>query len=83
MPTHKSAAKRIKTAERDRQKNRKVKSTLRGAIKSFNAKKAGEEKAAEFKELTSVLDRAASKGVIHKNKAARTKSRLSKHLKAK
>jgi small subunit ribosomal protein S20 len=83
LPTHKSAAKRIKTAERDRQKNRKVKSTLRGAIKSFISKKSSDEKTAEFKGLTSILDKAAGKGVIHKNKAARTKSRLSKQLKSK
>ena len=83
MPTHKSAAKRMKTAERDRQKNRKVKSTLRGAIKNFTAKKSGDEKTADFKGLSSILDRAARKGVIHKNKAARAKSRLSKQLKSK
>jgi len=83
LPTHKSAAKRMKTAERDRQKNRKVKSTLRGAIKNFTAKKSGDEKTADFKELSSILDTAARKRVIHKNKAARTKSRLSKQLKSK
>ncbi len=83
MPTHKSAAKRMKTAERDRQKNRRVKTTLRTAIKEFKAKKNSAEKVGEFKQLTSMVDVAARKGVIHKNKAARTKSRLAKQLKAK
>ena len=83
MPTHKSAAKRMKTAERDRQKNRKVKATLRGAIKDFKTGKKTEEKAANYKNLVSLLDSAARKKVIHKNKAARTKSRLAKQLKAK
>ncbi|OGC93781.1 MAG: 30S ribosomal protein S20 [candidate division Zixibacteria bacterium RBG_16_53_22] len=83
MPTHKSAAKRMKTAERDRQKNKRVKSNLRAAIRDYKAIKSGQEKAAEFKELTSVIDSAAKKGVIHKNKAARTKSRLSRLIKTK
>jgi len=73
----------MKTAERDRQKNKRVKSGLRAAIRDFKAGKAGEKKAAEFKELTSIVDGAAKKGVIHKNKAARIKSRLSKIIKAK
>jgi small subunit ribosomal protein S20 len=83
LPTHKSAAKRMKTAERDRLKNRKTKSVLRGAIKDYKALKNSEEKAAELKKLTKVLDVAARKRVIHKNKAARTKSRLAKQLKTK
>ena len=83
MPTHKSAAKRMKTAERDRQKNKRVKSNLRAAIRDYKAGKAGQEKIAEFRELTSIIDGAAKKGVIHKNKAARTKSRLSKLVKPK
>ena len=83
MPTHKSAAKRMKTAERDRQKNKKVKSSLRATIRDFKAGKPGDAKAAEFKGVSSVIDTAAKKGVIHKNKAARTKSRLAKLLKNK
>ncbi len=83
MPTHKSAAKRMKTAERDRQKNRRVRTGLRSAIKEFRDMKPGEKKQADYKELSRLVDVAARKGVIHKNKAARTKSRLSKQLKAK
>jgi small subunit ribosomal protein S20 len=73
----------MKTAERDRQKNKRVKSHLRATIRDFKDGKAGEGKAAEFKGLTSVVDGAAKKGVIHKNKAARIKSRLSKLVKTK
>jgi small subunit ribosomal protein S20 len=73
----------MKTAERDRQKNRRVKTTLRSAIKEYRAKKTGEENLPEYKEISRLVDVAASKGVIHKNKAARTKSRLAKLLKAK
>jgi small subunit ribosomal protein S20 len=81
LPTHKSAAKRMKTAERDRRKNRVLKTRLRAAVKTFKSRKGSEKKEDEFKEVVSLLDRAAGKGVIHKNKAARDKSRLSKHLK--
>ena len=83
MPTHKSAAKRMKTAERDRQRNRRVKTGLRSAVKDFKATKAGEKKNADYKEISRLVDIAARKGVIHKNKAGRTKSRLAKQLKAK
>jgi small subunit ribosomal protein S20 len=83
LPTHKSAAKRMKTAERDRQKNKKVKTNLRTAIRDFRSRKPGDEKVSEFKGLTSMIDSAARKGVIHKNKAARVKSRLSKLAKVK
>ncbi|HBC46999.1 MAG TPA: 30S ribosomal protein S20 [candidate division Zixibacteria bacterium] len=82
MPTHKSAAKRMKTAERDRLKNRKTKATLRNVVKDFKAGKA-EDKAAMLKEVASVADTAARKHVIHKKKAARIKSRLAKSLKTK
>jgi small subunit ribosomal protein S20 len=83
LPTHKSAAKRMKTAERQRQRNRKAKSSLRGAIKDFRAKKKPEDKAAGMRELVSIIDISVRKGVIHKNKAARTKSRIAKSLKSK
>lgn len=83
MPTHKSAAKRMKTAERDRLKNRTAKTTLRSAVKEFKSKKSADEKQAGIKQLAKALDKAVHKGVIHKNKAARTKSRMAKALKAK
>jgi small subunit ribosomal protein S20 len=73
----------MKTAERDRQRNRKVKTTLRTAVKEFKAKKNSEDKTSEFREISRLVDVATRKGVIHKNKAARTKSRLAKQLKAK
>jgi len=73
----------MKTAERDRLKNRKIKTGLRSTIKDFKALKGTDEKAAGYKALVSILDTAARKKVIHRNKAARTKSRLAKQLKAK
>lgn len=81
MPTHKSAEKRIKTAEKARQRNRRVKALVRGAIKEFDAEKSADKKSELLKNVSSVLDKAAGKKVIHKNKAARAKSRLSKQIK--
>jgi small subunit ribosomal protein S20 len=72
----------MRTAERDRLKNRTTKSDLRRAIKDFKAGK-GEEKAAALKAVASMADTAARKHVIHKSKAARIKSRLAKSLKTK
>ena len=81
MPQHKSAAKRMKTSEIARQRNRRVKTTVRSSLKSFMADK--EKSPDKLKAITKVLDKAASKRVIHKNKAARLKSRLARLTKPK
>jgi small subunit ribosomal protein S20 len=72
----------MKTAERDRLRNRKTRTNLRGAIKDFKTGKP-DDKAAALKAVSSMADAAARKHVIHKNKAARIKSRLAKSLKVK
>jgi small subunit ribosomal protein S20 len=75
----KSQQKRILTNERRRLRNQSVKSSLRTAVRGFReAIDAGEkEKAAELLDATNrKLDKAASKGVIHKNQAANKKSAL-------
>jgi small subunit ribosomal protein S20 len=75
----KSKVKRIHTNELARLRNQSVKSALRTAVRSFReAAEAGEkDKAAELLASTSrKLDKAASKGVIHKNQAANKKSAL-------
>ena len=52
--------------------------------KVLNAVKTGDKPAAEaaYKEVVSVIDKTANKGLIHKNKAARHKSRLGQHVRA-
>jgi small subunit ribosomal protein S20 len=75
----KSQEKRIRTNERARLRNQSVKSALRTAVRGFReAIEAGEkEKATELLVSTNrKLDKAASKGVIHKNQAANKKSAL-------
>ncbi|OFJ51940.1 30S ribosomal protein S20 [Mycolicibacterium grossiae] len=79
MANIKSQKKRNLTNERRRQRNQSVKSSLRTAVRGFReAIDAGEkEKAGELLAATSrKLDKAASKGVIHKNQAANKKSAL-------
>ncbi len=79
MANIKSQEKRNRTNERNRLRNKSVKSSLRTAIRGFReAAQAGEkDKAATLLVATSrKLDKAASKGVIHKNQAANKKSAL-------
>lgn len=83
MANIKSAVKRIKVNEKKRAINKSVKSSLATEIKKFrSAVDDGELKHAEelLKEVFSAIDSAAGDNVIHKNKAAREKARLSKIL---
>ena len=83
MANIKSQEKRNRTNERRRLRNKSVKSSVRTAIRHFReAAEAGDkEKAAELLVSTSrKLDKAASKGVIHKNQAANKKSALAHAL---
>lgn len=80
MPQHKSAVKRIKQDAKRRERNRYHRSRMRSMIKDLR-ETTDEEKAAEqLPTVKSYLDRLASKGIIHKNKAANYKSDLEKHV---
>ena len=79
MANIKSAVKRAKQAEVNRQRNRSVKSSvLTSRKKVLDAIASGnkEEAAKLFRAYTSTLDKAAKKGVIAKNNASRKKSRV-------
>jgi len=79
-----SAKKRARQAEGRRQHNASLRSELRPAVKDTRkAIAAGDKKAATavFQRATSVIDSIADKNIIHKNKAARHKSRLAAALK--
>lgn len=80
MAHHKSAIKRIKTNERDRQNNSSSRSRMRTLIKNVLGAKDSEQGQKAFVLVTSVLDKMARKGIIHANKAANQKSRLARHL---
>lgn len=83
MPNIKSAIKRVKTNEKKRAQNASQKSALRTAIKTFE-KFVEQNDVEAAKQALNIankkLDKAAAKGIIHKNTAARQKSRLAKKL---
>lgn len=73
------AKKRVRQAERSRLRNVGQRSTMRTVIKQVQNAITGNDKAgatSKLKDALSALDKACSKGLIHKNKAARDKSRL-------
>ncbi|MED3661506.1 30S ribosomal protein S20 [Ureibacillus sp. FSL K6-8385] len=82
MPNIKSAIKRVKTSQKANAANSSAKSAMRTAVKKAEQAIANKsENAQELVVLASkALDKAASKGIIHKNTAARKKSRLAKKL---
>jgi small subunit ribosomal protein S20 len=75
MPQHKSAKKRLKTSLKCQNRNRAAKSALRRALKQYK-ELPSEKRAESYAEIQSVLDKAAGKRFISKNRAARLKSRL-------
>lgn len=81
MANIKSQIKRIKTNEKARLRNKAVKSGLKTHIRAFRAAAATGDKDAAAEALRAAsrrLDKAVSKGVIHKNQAANRKSALAK-----
>lgn len=73
MPIIKSAKKRVRVAKKATVRNVKTKRNLKAALKSFLSKST----AASHGKAQSTLDKAAKKGVMHKNKVARKKRQLS------
>ncbi len=79
MANTRSAIKRIRSSERRRVRNRIVRSSTRTYVKKARATiLSGNPSVEAIEKALSALDRAAAKGVIHKNNAARRKSRLMK-----
>lgn len=85
MPNIKSAKKRVLVINSKTAQNRAAKSALKTQLKKFDAVVADGTKAeaeAAYKETVKVVDKAAAKGLIHPNKAARKKSQLTIKLNA-
>jgi len=82
MANIKSAVKRIGQTAKKQAKNRSVRTKLRGALKAHRAADAGAQKS-KLPETYSEIDTALKKGVIHRNAAARYKSRLARKAGAK
>lgn len=85
VPIQKAAKKYVRVTKKKTEKNRKIKGAFRSAIKATKAALAASEidKAQEnLKKSIKALDKAVQKKIIHKNTAARMKSRLNKLVKA-
>jgi small subunit ribosomal protein S20 len=77
----KSQLKRIKTNEKARQRNKAVKSSLKTAVRKFRTAAAAgdtDKATAALRDASRALDKAVSKGVIHKNNAANRKSAMAR-----
>lgn len=87
MANHKSALKRVGVSEKKNLRNRMITSQVKTAVKSFDKALASEDKAAVesayVNAAVSTVDKAAGKGVIHKNAANRKKAQLAIKLAAK
>jgi small subunit ribosomal protein S20 len=84
MPNSPSAKKSMRKAEVRRERNRSSRTALRTVLKKFRVAAAGDDLAAAqeaYRLAVKKLDQAAAHHLIHKNVAARTKSRLSKLIK--
>ena len=76
MPNIKSAMKRVKVSKKKNLRNRMIKSGVKTAVKKYEAALTQEQ----LSMASSALDKAATKGVIHKNAANRQKARMAKRL---
>jgi small subunit ribosomal protein S20 len=83
MANHKSAEKRDRQNVKRKEINRNNRSKLRTSIKKLRTAVTNHDKSASTELLfptVSLIDKAVNKGIIHKNTAARYKSRLTKHV---
>ena len=80
MATHKSAIKRIRSSETKRLTNRYQSKTTRTYIKRLRETTDKKEAEALLKTVSSMIDKLAKRNVIHKNKAANNKAKLTKFV---
>lgn len=80
MANHKSAIKRIRQNEVRRERNKYYHKTARTAMKTLRSEENKANAEEQLPKVVSLLDRLAKKNIIHKNKAANLKSKLTKHV---
>ncbi|WP_299012576.1 30S ribosomal protein S20 [uncultured Polaribacter sp.] len=80
MANHKSALKRIRSNEAKRLRNKYQHKTTRNAVRDLRAVEDKKEAETSLTKVISMLDKLANKNIIHKNKAANLKSKLTKHV---
>jgi small subunit ribosomal protein S20 len=82
MANHKSALKRIRSSETKRLRNKFQHKTTRNAIKALRASEKKKDAEAQLPLVISMIDKLAKKNIIHNNKAANLKSKLTKFVAA-
>ena len=82
MANHKSALKRIRSNEAKRLRNKYQHKTTRNAVRVLRATEGKKEAQALLPNVIAMLDKLAKNNVIHQNKAANLKSKLTKHVAA-
>jgi len=81
MPSHKSCEKRLRSDAKKKERNHYVKKSIGTIIKKIKKSTDKAEMDTLLVQAQSIIDKAAKKGVIHRNNADRKKSRLSKFVK--
>ena len=82
MANHKSALKRIRSNEAKRLRNKYQHKTTRNALRDLRSSEDKKEAEGKLVKVISMLDKLAKTNIIHKNKAANLKSKLTKHVAA-
>ncbi|MEN8775530.1 MAG: 30S ribosomal protein S20 [Polaribacter sp.] len=82
MANHKSALKRIRSNEAKRLRNKYQHKTTRNAVRDLRSIEDKKDAAGKLNTVISMLDKLAKNNIIHKNKAANLKSKLTKHVAA-
>ncbi|MDQ3194710.1 MAG: 30S ribosomal protein S20 [Bacteroidota bacterium] len=77
---HKSAQKRARQTIKKTERNKKYKVLIKGSVKKVLGSKDKDGAETELRKTVAVIDRAAVKGIIHRNKAANQKSKLTRHV---
>jgi small subunit ribosomal protein S20 len=80
MANHKATQKDVRQAAKRRERNKYYGKTTRNAIRDLKEIKTNKEASAQLKDVASMIDKLAKKGVIHRNKAANLKSKLTKKV---
>ncbi|MDP8207214.1 MAG: 30S ribosomal protein S20 [Candidatus Electryonea clarkiae] len=81
MPQHRSCAKRMRTSAKAKARNKAYRTKMRIAIRNVREAKSFKDAESSLHVASKILDRLASKGIIHRNNAANRKSRLNSFVK--
>ena len=80
MANHKATQKDVRQSSKRRERNKYQGKTTRNAIRDLRALNSAAEAGKKLQDVSSMIDKLAKKGVIHKNKAANLKSKLAKKV---